>query len=113
MAKELTQEEKDNIKDLIKGLAEETGSHIHTEWVGDAEVMEIVPSNENDNLSLKLIYTYDMKTPSIDLSIRSNSIKYTAIQTQDAEMAYGLLISVCSKHLDTTLGFERVIEVIK
>jgi len=113
MSKELTQEEKENIRSLVKRFAEETGSHIHTEWIGDADVLEIVPSQNNDQLYLKLIYTYDMKTPSIDLSIRSNSIKYTAIQTQDAEMAYGLLISVCSKHLDTTLGFERVIEVIK
>lgn len=113
MSKELTQDEKVNIKELVESLAQETGSHIHTEWVGDAEVMEIVPTPENGNLSLKLIYTYSMNIPSIDLKVRSNHIKYTSIQTTDAEIAYGLLISICSKHMDSILGFERVIEVIR
>ncbi len=108
----MTQEEKKEIRVLVKNLAEETGSHIHTEWIGDAEVLEIVPTRNNGNLSLKLIYTYDMQTPSIDLNIRSNYIKYTAIQTQDSVIAYGLLISIYSKHLDTVFSFERATEII-
>lgn len=111
MNTELNSEDKESIRSLIKSFAEETGSHIHTEWIENAEALEIVPSQDNGQLYLRLVYTYDISIPSIDLNVRSNRIKQTSIQTRDYSVAYALLITAFSKHLDSIHDFEKVIEV--
>lgn len=111
MDKILNSEDKENIRSLVKRFAEETGSHIHTEWIGDADVLEIVPSQNNDQLYLRLIYTYDVKIPSIDMVVRSNLIRQTSIQTRDYGVAYALLITIFSKHLESINDFEKVINI--